>query len=419
VDNKEGYQPVKTGPRFFYGYVVVVAAFLVMVVSWGVFDAFGVFFNPLLAEFGWTRAVTSGAFSLSMIIYGVLGIVVGGLNDRLGPRVVVTICGFLLGLGYLLMSRVSTLWQLHLFYGVIIGIGMSGVWVPQLSTVARWFVKRRSLMTGIVIAGVGIGGLVGPPVISRLIAAYDWRMSYVILGSVVLVVMVVAAQFLRRDPARMGRLPYGENKEEEPGLKSGAGAFTLGEAVRTAQFWLYFFILFCMGYCVFTIMVHIVPHIIELGISATTAANILAVNGGVSILGNYVLGVVADRIGNRRIFIICFIIIVATLLWLVPARELWLLFLLVIVFGFAFGGSGTVESPLATGLFGLSSHGLIYGLVHLGFTIGASAGPLVTGHIFDLTGSYQVAFLVCAALGIVGLILAVILRPTKKIGGRI
>jgi MFS family permease len=178
-NNKGVYQPPKTKPRFFYGYFVVTAAFFILVVSFGPYSAFGLFLNPLIAEFGWTRALTSGAFSLSMFIYGLLGIVVGGLTDRFGPRLVVTLCGLLIGLGYLLTSMVSTLWQLYLFFGIIAGVGMSGVWVPQMSSVARWFVKRRSLMTGIVIAGTGISQLIAPPIISRLIAVYDWRTSYI------------------------------------------------------------------------------------------------------------------------------------------------------------------------------------------------------------------------------------------------
>ncbi len=393
---------------------MVVVAIFIMVVSWALYNAFGIFFNPLINEFNWTSAMTSGAFSLSMIIYGVLGIVVGVLTDRFGPRIVVTLCSFLLGLGYLLMSQVSALWQLYLLLGVIIGIGMSGVWVPVLSTVARWFVKRRTLMTGIVIAGAGIGQLIGPPVISRLIATYDWRLSYVILGGALLVFMVLASQFLRRDPTQMGQLPYGENEGQQE-LVSEPKAFSLKEAAATAQFWLTFFLFFSYGYGTFAIIVHIVPHAIALNIPDVSAANLLATMGGMSILGNYVLGGLADRIGNRQIYIIGCIMISAALFWLVPAREVWMLHLFAGVFGFAFGGMGAAESPIVARLFGLSSHGLIYGVVHLGFTAGAAIGPFITGYIFDLTYNYQVAFLVCAALGVVGFILAAILRPTEKL----
>ena len=413
--NKEDYQLRKTEPRFFYGYIVVIAAFFVMVVSWGVYNSFGVFFKPLQAEFGWSSAMTSGPFSLSMIVYGVLGIIVGGLNDRFGPRIVMTLCGFLLGLGFLLMSQVNALWQIYLFYGVIVGIGLSGVWVPQLSTVARWFVGRRSLMTGIVVAGVGIGQLIGPPVISRLIDAYDWRLSYIILGGVVLIVMVAAAQFMKRDPSQMGQLPYGKNEVKQQGLASETRAFSLREAVYTTQFWVTLVMLFCFGFGIFGVTVHIVPHAIELGISAISAPYVLAALGGVSILGSYVLGGLGDRIGNRQVFIIGFILMAAALFWLVPARELWMFYLLVALFGFALGGTGAVESPLVAWLFGLRSHGLIYGVVHIGFTAGAAAGPVVMGYIFDLTGSYQVAFLVCGVVGVLGIIMAVVLRPTKRL----
>jgi len=419
MPDKKGYQSLKTEPRFFYGYIVVVVALFIMVVSWAAYSSFGVFFRPLLNEFGWTHAKTSGAFSLSMAIYGVLGIVVGVLNDRFGPRVVLTLCGLLLGLGYLLMSRVTALWQMYLFYGVIIGTGMSGVWVPQLSTVARWFVGRRTLMTGIVLAGVSIGHLIGPPVTTRLIGVYDWRLSYIMLGGVVLLLMVLFAQFLRRDPTQMGQLPYGADKAKQPELTPEARSFSLREAAHTAQFWVTSGIFFCFGFGAFAIVVHIVPHAIELGISATSAATILSCRGGMSLVGNYVLGGVADRIGNRRIFIVGFIIVSAALLWLVPAGELWMLYLFALIFGFAGGGMAASESPLAAGLFGLRSHGLIYGVVHLGFTAGAAVGPVVTGYIFDLTGTYQLAFLVCAGFSIAGIILAALLRPTGRQHGRI
>ncbi|MFC1941931.1 MFS transporter [Chloroflexota bacterium] len=402
-----------TKPRLFYGYVIVIAACFIMIVSWSVYNAFGVFFKPLLNDFGWTRAMTSGAFSLSMIVYGVLGIVVGGLNDKIGPRLVLTLCGILLGAGYLLMSQVNDLWQIYLFYGIMIGVGMSGVWVPQLSTIARWFIKRRTLMTGIVLAGASIGQLIGPPIASRLIIAYDWRQSYIILGSVVLLAMVLAAQFLRRDPTTIGQQPYGDLLVKQPGLSSFSEAYTLKEAACTSQFWIAFSIFACFGFGAFTITVHIVPHAIELGIAATSAANILATRGGISILGNYVLGNAADRIGNRKIFIIGFVLMAAALLWLSISTELWMLYLFILFFSFASGGMGASESPLVAGLFGLKSHGLIYGVVHLGFTVGAAAGPVLTGYVFDVSGSYQAAFLASAALCIVGIILAATLRPIK------
>ena len=139
MSSSEISPPAKAKPTFFYGHIVIWSLAIIMLTIWIPYTAFGVFFKPVLTEFGWTRALTSGAFSLAMIISGLLTIVMGALNDKFGPRVVLTLCGSLLGLGYLLMSQVNAIWQFYLFYGVIIGIGMGGSVIPLLSTVARWF----------------------------------------------------------------------------------------------------------------------------------------------------------------------------------------------------------------------------------------------------------------------------------------
>lgn len=417
MTSRETNQSPNTAPKFFYGYVIVAATFIIMVLSWGLYIVFGVFFDPLLVEFGWTRAMISGAYSLSSILSGVLAIVMGGLTDRFGPRLVVTFCGFCLGLGYLMMSQVNALWHLYLFYGVIVGIGMSGLWVPLLSSIVRWFVGRRSLMTGIVISGLTIGQLIAPLVISRLIAAHGWRLSYIILGGVVLLIIVLAAQFLRRDPGQVGQLPDSENEGKQQDLRSDSKDFILKEAVHTVQFWLVAIIFFCVGFAAFAITVHIVPHATKLGISAVTAANILAINGGIGIVGNFGLGgIIGDRIGNRKAFIIGAVLMAASLFWLVPAREVWMLYLFAVVFGIGLGGMGTSESPLIARLFGLSSHGLIYGVVGLSWTVGGAVGPIMTGYMCDVIGNYQLAFLLCAVIGVVGLLLLVILKPTKRRG---
>ena len=417
MTGKEAYQSPGTPPRFFYGYFVVGAAFIIMIVSWGLYIVFGVFFNSFLDEFGWTRAVTSGAYSLSSIFSGLLGIVMGGLTDKFGPRLVVTFCGVLLGVGYFLMSQIGTVWHLYLFFGVIIGIGMSGLWVPLLSTVARWFTGRRSLMTGIVISGLTLGQMIGPPVISRLIAEYQWRQSYMILSIIVFIVVVLAAQFLKRSPRMVENFADDVNEKQPETNNNVSQDLSLKEAIHTVQFWLVAIVFFCFGYIAYGMTIHIVPHITRLEISDINAANVLAVNGGVGIVGNFVLGgLVGDRIGNRKALIIGLILSTAALLWLVPVRELWMFYLFAVVFGLGLGSMGTSESPLVARLFGLTSHGLIYGVMGLGFTAGGAVGPVMIGYICDVTGSYQPAFIVCAALGIIGLILMVILKPTKKLG---
>jgi len=159
---------------FYYGYVIVVATFLITFVIFAVQNAFGVFFMPMMTEFGWTRALTSGAVSLSWIIQGVVGLGMGALNDKLGPRLVLTIVGLILGISYLVMSQITSAWQFYLISGVLVGAGLGGIVVPLGSTIARWFTKRRNFMTGLGFIGVNTGFLVGTPISERIIGIYDW-----------------------------------------------------------------------------------------------------------------------------------------------------------------------------------------------------------------------------------------------------
>ena len=400
-------------PKFFYGYVVVAVAFLLMLMMWGAYYSFGIFFEPLLAEFGWTKAVTAGVFSLSFFLTGILGVLAGRLTDRFGPRIVMTVCGFFLGLGYLLVSQTGTVWELYLFYGVVVAIGMAASVIPLQSTVARWFVKRRGAMNGIIISGIGAGMVIIPPIAHRLISIYGWRTSYIVVGISALILIMLSAQFLRRDPGKMGQLPYGES-ELEAKVSSQTTGFSLREAIRTWQFWTLVVALLCFTMGEGTILVHIFSHAIGLGISAASAALIIPVIGATSIPGRILLGMAGDRIGNKLAYVIGFVFISISLFWLLVAKELWMLYLFAAIFGFGYGGLSALVSPIIAELFGLSSHGVIFGVViMLGGTAGMAIGPFLAGHIFDVTGSYQSAFLMYAVISVIGLILVSRLRPVR------
>jgi len=404
-------------PRFFYGYNIVASGFGIQAIGIGTFIAFGVFFKPLLVDFGWSRATLSGAQSLALLIAGIFGILVGRLNDRLGPRVVMTVAGFFVGLGLLLMSGLNNLWQLYVFYGLIVGIGLSSIDVIALSTTARWFVRRRGMMTGIVKVGTGAGQLVMPLVASMLIAGYGWRTSYVIIGAVAMVLLISIGQFLRRDPARTGLLPDGDSKSQTATSKPAETGFDLHEAIRTRQFWTICLTFLATMFCLLMIMVHIVPHATDIGIASTIAAGILSAIGGISMVGRFVIGIAIDRIGNRPSMIICLILLILSLLWLQLARELWMFFLFAIVYGFGHGGLLTVVSPIVAEYFGIRSHGALFGVVLFSTMVGGAIGPVIAGHIFDTTGSYNLAFWICAAVGAVALVLILSLRqitPDKK-----
>jgi MFS family permease len=412
--SQEAELPKDPKHKFFYGYLVVAASFTIMVVIWAAYYSFGIFFKPLINEFGWTRAATSGAYALSTIIGGMLAITMGKLTDKFGPRFVMRICATLLAIGYFVMSKTDMIWQFYLVYGLIIGIGMGGSFVPLMSTVVRWFFRRRSMMAGIVAGGISIGALIGPPLAHRLIVIYGWRISYMILAATVFITVTIISQFIRKDPIEVGQYADGVTKpDEQPGLQTSTRGLSFKEAIVTGQFWVVFFMFFCLGFCTFAIIVHIAPHAIELKIPAVVAANILATVGGLGMIGRVMMGRVADIIGSKRAFIIGFLLMSAAILCLMPSKMVWIMFILAGLFGFANGTCVASQSPVVALLFGLSSHGVILGFLAFGFTTGGALGPWLSGIIFDITGSYGLAFLMCTAVSLIGLVLTLFLKPKK------
>jgi MFS family permease len=398
--------------RFFYGYIIVCVCFILQVVMFGPRGSFGVFIKPLTTEFEWSRALVAGAFSLSSLTQGGSSILMGGLNDRFGPRFVLTLCGILVGTGLMLMYFVESSWQLYLFYVALIGVGMGGLYAPQMSTVARWFVKRRNIMTGVLMAGGGMGGLIGPPLITSLIYSYGWREAFLFAGIGVFVLIILASQFLKRDPSQVGQVPYGEGSEARAKASSGGQGMSLPEALRTGTFWIGTLTFFSFGFCFTTLMVHLVPFSMDKGISPASAAIVLSSMNASMTVGSLIVGLTADKIGSRKIFIACICMLSAIALFLLPVNSPWLLGLFGMIVGFGAGGAAVLESSLVAGIFGMKAHGAILGCIVFAFTIGGALGPFIGGAAFDSTGSYQIVFLICFVLVVAATIMSVFI--TRK-----
>ncbi len=403
--------------RYFHGYHIVVTSFFIQAICVGGMFTYGVFFKELQQEFGWSRALISGASSMAFFVMGTGAVIAGTLNDRIGPRIILTVSGVFLGLGYMLMSQMNMPWQLYLLYGLFAGIGFSTHDVIILSTIARWFVKYRGMMSGIVKVGTGAGQFLGPLIASVLISNFGWRNAYFIIGGVVLMGLVALAQLMKRDPGKIGLLPDG-NKQNTDGniLPAEDNSVSLRAMVHHMQFWGICFSEFAVFFCLLTIPVHIVPHAMDLGLKPAIAAFVLSTIGGASILGRLVIGAANDKIGGKHSLMACFLILIVSLILLQFTGGPWMMFLFAFIYGFAHGGFFTVMSPMIAEFFGMRSHGQLFGTVLFFGTIGGAIGPILTGHIFDITGAYRMAFIVLTVFAIVGFIPIMFLRPIKGAG---
>ncbi|TFH37122.1 MAG: MFS transporter [Dehalococcoidia bacterium] len=397
-------------PRFFYGYTIAALGFLIQAIFWGTYRSFGLFFNPLISEFGWTRAEVAGAASMGWLIVGLLNFPSGALVDKAGPRLTLTIGGFCFGVGFLLMSGVNSLWQVYLFY-IIMAVGMSAADVVPLSTIARWFARRRGTITGFAKVGTGIGMMSTPLFAGYLIESQGWRTAYAVLGGIAIVALIVIAQFIRRDPSKMGLKAYGADDSLSAEKRPEDGT-TLRKALRVRQFRTLCAVYFLITTISEVVMVHTVPHAVDLSISYAGAAGILSIIGATSIAARAIIGVTVDRLGSKKALLLCFIPLLAALVWLQFADSLWMLYVFAILYGLSHGGFFTLIAPVVAQLFGTVSHGALFGVVMAGNGVGGAIGPVLTGRAFDVLGSYRLPFLILIGMALAAVLLVASLTRT-------
>jgi len=388
-------------------------------ITWGTNYSFGVFFTPLLDEFEWTRAMTSGAFSLGILLEGFSGIFIGRICDRFGPRLVVSICGILLGMGYMLTSQVSFIWHLYLFYGVMVGIGLGGTYVPIISTVSKWFNRRRGLMTGIVSSGMGAGTLFMTPFASWLISIKGWRFSYMMIGLTALIIIIGSARFLRMpERASTGSHFVPARQPEAIHLVQKKPNEDVTAALQTTSFWLLCLIFICWGMVTFAILVHIIPFAIEAGFLRTEAVDILTIFGGSVFVAKIITGILTDRLGSKPVLVMGIGIMTIGLIMILTINKLWMLYLFAVAYAFGYS-SGSVALPnIVAEMFGLRFHGNLFGIVNFSACIGCAIGPVAIGWLFDITSNYYAAFMITTLLGMITLILVLSIGSSGNQGAR-
>ena len=358
-----------------YGWVVVAAAFTLMLVGFTAAYSFAAFFGALEAEFGAARGDIALVFSVASFLWFLLGAPAGVLADRHGVRRVALIGITCLALVLWLASRAESLGMLYLTYSIGIGLGVGLTYVPSIGAVQAWFTANRAFASGLAVAGIGAGNIAGPLLAAWWIGLFGWRGAYVALALFVLVFGGVAAAFI---------------KQKERSLSSGElEGMALPAALRTTPFWLLFasLVLSCVG--LFVPMVHLGPYAVDAGYSHAQGVTLVSLIGLGSLLGRFTIGAPADRLGRLPSLASMYAGLGAMFILWWAASAYWLLALFAIVFGVCYGAYVALLPTIVMDLYGPRSVSGIIGCLYSGCGIGVLIGPWLAGVAYDSFGSYS------------------------------
>ncbi len=414
-------------PRFYYGWVIVGVSFFTLFFSLSTRFSFGVFYVAILKEYGWGRGETAGAFSLAMVIHGLFAMVTGNLIDRFGPRTLFPLGATFLAMGLAATSRITAIWHLYLFFGVVMAIGINTLsYAPHMSLIPKWFTRKRGLASGLAVSGIGVGTMVMAPFIQLMIDTVGWRSAFLVLAGILLsVVLPMTALFQRRSPEDMGQFPDGivpvPGGAHVPHLQESprnihtthlSEQWTLRAAICTRVFWWMALVNFSVGFFVHMLLVHQVAHVVDAGYSTTLAALLVGLVGLLRSVGGVLCGLLSDRVGREIGYTLgsgsAFVGIVIFLL-VRNTTSPWMLYAFVFLFGLGSGSFGPTTAAATSDLFLGNSLGRIMGTLSIGWGLGGALGPYLGGYFYDHRGSYTLPFLlvlVNICLGLLGIWMA-------------
>ena len=411
-------------PRLHPAWTVVLAVALVLMTASGVRTAFGVYVKPMEAEFGWSRAALSEVAALSLFLLGAISPLAGRLADRWGPQRVMTLSIAILGLGALSSAFVSRLWQVYVTAGILMALGSGGAGLAAGSTViARWFEASRGLAVGLASSAISFGQLAIIPLAAAITLAGGWRTSYLVLGAgLIVVVLPVAARFIRNDPKEHGLRPYGATGPvRAPGeihALDPAGRLSLTDAAQFPQLWLLMATQFACGYTsVGMILTHFMPHALEHGFSEIQASMALGLMGAMNVAGTIASGWICDRFGRCGPLATFYMVRGLSLLmlpyvWTMSSLQVW-----AVIFGLNYVSTVPPTTTLTLNIFGRHSVGELSGWIFFAHQAGAALGAAVAGWVFEAAGSYSTAFVSAAVVAFAGSALTLFIRE-EPVGSR-
>lgn len=368
----------------------------------GAYYIFGIFYTPLMSEFGWDRADIALTMSIYLFTLGLTSPLIGKLTDKYGARKLVLMGAFLGGIAFFLLSGINSIWQLYLLY-FILGWAFSGSGgIPVNKAISSWFVKSRGLAIGIAMAGVSAGAFILTSTGGLILSSYGWRSTYIYLGILSWVLIIPFVYFKMKDtPQEIDLLPYGlegseaecnDNNKEEIGPD-----WTMGMAMRHPSFWLIIITFFSIFCSISAIIQHEVSYLNDIGISRETASLALGITGGMGGVGKVVFGIIADKLSARKGTVISFIIQIIGIIILMNINSSVSLWIFAVIFGFSMGGQLSLQPLIIVEFFGLSAFGTILGFISLFVSAGFAVGPYIAGLMRDAVGNYQTIFYSCLA----------------------
>jgi sugar phosphate permease len=410
--------------KLFWGWCVVAGAFITIGINYGTRYCFGVFLKPMCEDLGWSRSVVSFAMSLATLFYGIGGIFAGSLLDRFAPRWIIAAGSAFAALGLVLTPFISTPLQLFIVYGVIYGIGSSfyGSTVT-VSSVGKWFIRKRGVAIGITSSGIGVGTLLLTPLAGVIVTYFDWKTGFIVLAIVVFVLCTALSQLLmgRTRPEDYGLLPDGATTppvhlEPPPDVRKSSYWQTARFLLKDSRFWM---INVCFGFATMTFMTvfaHQVAYAEEYGIDRIAAASSIGIIGIMSIAGRFFFGWLSDRVSDAKhttcLGVACMSVAMIILLLF---HSIEFFYLYAFLFGFGYGSLSPMIIILTVDRFGRDISGTAYGLIaFFVMGLGGSFGPILGGIIYDATGSYTFAWQINLVCLILVMVLIQFLKPAHS-----
>ena len=378
----------------------------------GAMFSLAVFLQPISDATGWPRAGVSAAMTVNFLTMGVAAFGWGAISDRFGTRIVVATGAVLLGLGLVLASRASSLAEFQVVYGLLIGLAAGSFYAPMIATAASWFEDNRGLAVSLVSAGMGVAPMTVSPFAGWLISTYDWRTAQLVIGLVAWTFLVPAAMLVRRPPAALA--PEGITGGVMGDAAIGDAGMTVGQALRSPQFLVLGLTFFACCATHSGPIFHTVSYAIYCGVPVMAAVTIYSVEGLAGLGGRLLLGVLADRLGAKRVLVTGLMIQALAAGGYFFVRQLVEFYAVAFVFGLAYGGVMPLYAVLARDYFGPRIMGTVFGAAAMISSLGMALGPSLGGWIFDTFHGYGWLYIVSCCLGLGATAIALAFPPLPR-----